>query len=264
MENDDNTLPKGIEDAMVAYITSVCSAAVADLKLSLMAYHTKHTEGNVSHHVIKYPLPGSAFLMVIQRHQNDNLFEVVSGCTLSPFTTQSIIYCIGDITTQYVPPETVMGHTFPIELHRNFFRDFTELTIFNNMMTVHEHDDPNDDGHCAWRYNLIEGQLREGMYEMYGYETDEEREEHAHMDKQRWMQHFEDICKLCIKFSPPALALFNPYTVWDSMNTTQRLAKFNLMFSGGTFSPFGKRVLHSGLKDAAVTHHLRLAQAAMH
>lgn len=94
------------------------------------------------------------------------------------------------------------------------------------------------------------------MYDKY---TDE-IPEHAHMDRQRWIQHFEDICKLCVKCSPHALAIFDPDTVLASMDTTQKLEKFNIMFSGGTFSPFGQKVFHRGLKDAAVTHHLRLAQ----
>lgn len=54
------------------------------------------------------------------------------------------------------------------------------------------------------------------------------------------------------------LILILSWLQWIQHRNLQR--NFNIMCSGGTFSPFGQKVFHRGLKDAAVTHHLRLAQ----
>ena len=73
--------------------------------------------------------------------------------------------------------------------------------------------------------------------------------QHESIQKARLVEHFEDICKLCVECSPPALAR-NPDHVLASMNATRKLAKFNLMFSGQVLSPFGERVLRKGLKKS--------------
>ena len=211
-----------IGTALCTYISAVCGAAVFDLKLCLTAYHTNY-ETNYNrierYNVIKYPLPANAFLMVVQRYQNNNLFELASR--FIPTNTKYVFYCIGDITSKKIPYlDTVL---------ESAVQDFTTFVLYNDEW----------EADTAWEEVDVPGELQAILDEP----------EHESIEKARLVEHFQDICKLCVECSPPALAR-NPDRVLASMNATMKLAKFNLMFSGQALSPFGQRVLRKGLKKS--------------
>lgn len=209
-----------IGTALCTYISAVCGAAVFDLKLCLNAYHTNF-ETNYNrierYDVVKYPLPANAFLMVVQRCPNINLFELASGFVHT--NTKYVFYCIGDITSKKIP----------YLVQESAVQDFTTFVLYNDAW----------DADTTWEEVDVTGELDAIFSEP----------EHESIQKARLVEHFEDICKLCVECSPPALAR-NPDRVLVSMNTTRKLAKFNLMFSGQALSPFGQRVLRKGLKKS--------------
>lgn len=211
-----------IGTALCSYISAVCGAAVTDLKLCLTAYHTnfEHNDNGIERYeVIKYPLPANGFLMVIQQRQSNNLFELASR--FIPTSTRYVFYCIGDITSKKVPYLDTM---------ESAVQDFTTFVL-------HNHEWELD---TTWESVDVAEELREILID----------HEHESIQKARLVEHFEDICRLCVKYSPPALAR-NPDRVLASMNATRKVAKINLMFSGQALSPFGQRVLRRGLKDRA-------------
>ena len=207
---------------VVKYITAVCGAAVTDLKLCLTAYHTKfeHNHNGIErYNVIKYPLPANGFLMVIQQHQN-NLFEVASGFT--PTNTKYVFYCIGDITSKMIP-----------YFHNDVEEDLTTFVLFNH---IWEND-------SSWELVDVRGELDAIL----------DDHEHESIQKGRIVEHFEDICKLCVKYSPPDVTRNrdgprNRDGVQPSMNLETRLQKVHSMFSDQALSRFGRTVLRKGVK----------------
>ena len=228
MQRND-TYSDEIGVALLAYIRAVCSAVVNDLKLCLTSYHTHHSEdvplpnGNVmqlNYNVIKYPLPANAFLMVIQDAQTSNLFQVASTCNSA--RTRYVFYCIGDITSKKIPS---YANNFD---NYDSVQDYTKFVLFNGDRARHTCTE-------AMQYVDLGGELDA----IFDDNIDED------IDTERLVDHFEDICELCVKHSAPAIANSIDLT---SINTTRRLELFNQMFSGGGLSLFGRKILNKDLK----------------
>ena len=223
--------------ALLSYITAVCSAVVSDLKLCLTAYHTHYSsvvphfeDGSMmrlNYNVIKYPLPGNAFLMVIQDAHSSNLFQVASTCTSA--RTRYVFYCIGDIRSKKIPS------------FANYFSNYDSVedyTLFVLFGLTRDRDRGGDRYQCSEAMQYVD--LRWQLDAIFDENPDER------IDKARLVEHFEAISKLCVKYSPAAIA--NSIDL-ASTNTTRKLGLFHQMFSGSALSLFGQSILNKELKD---------------
>ena len=249
----DNEPSEEVKTTMLSYIVALCTSKLADLKLCTTAYHTQHKLGlHVHVDVLKYPLPGNAFMLVVKKHRPDNLFEAMSGCYegSEQEMAERVWYCIGDITSKLMPLSQYSN--WQDHSVAPAYTDYSSYCIFNRIYSDYEQP----------RFSYLE------YVYVYMVEWDDEFENLA--DKydgdfndikklhcRRFNEHFNALCALSL---PPPLRIQGI----DRLSNERKLAALNhiLVVNGHwepnlephemptcEFSEQGKRIINNAFKD---------------